>query len=70
MLQKPRSVNRLGTPVLRFLQVKKKVHVAVLGFKVEKEQARLALEAQALPISSVVFFEVSIADRLALQTIQ
>ena len=32
---------------------------AVLGFKVEKEQVRLALEAQALPIASFVNINIS-----------
>ena len=52
MLQKPSNENRLWALVFE-TQVKKGT-CCCFGFKVEKEQARLLLEAQALPISFYV----------------
>ena len=46
-------------PSVEMFTSENKVHVAVLGFKVEKEQVRLALEAQALPIASFVNINIS-----------
>ena len=46
-------------PSVEIFTGEKKAHVAVLGFKVEKEQVRLALEAQALPIASFVNINMS-----------
>ena len=62
MLQKPSNVNRLWT--LMFETQVKEGTCCCFGFKVEKEQVRLALEEQALPISSHFNFYIDVSSAL------
>ena len=62
MLQKPSNVNRLWT--LMFETQVKEGTCCCFGFKVEKEQVRLALEEQALPISSYFNFYIDMSRAL------
>ena len=62
MLQKPSNVNRLWT--LMFETQVKEGTCCCFGFKVEKEQVRLALEEQALPISSHFSFYIDVSSAL------